>query len=190
MTNPRPITIAKGCVGNSCATPFTMNRRTLLQGTAMATAGLALMGLPKAALAQDGAMIENLNLGAIGGGSNPQINFNPFSPNQLGGGIYLYESLYIVNDYDCTEIPWLAESYEWRDDKMLAFTIRQGVQWSDGTPFGPNDVAFTFNMFNQYPGTDLNGAWTYLDNVAVDGNDVVFTYKEVASPEFFRFSEI
>lgn len=186
----RKISMAKACVGDSCTMQFSTDRRSMLKGAALAAAGLALMGVPTGAGAQDGAMIENLNLGAIGGGTNPQINFNPFSPNQLAGGAFIYESMYIVSDYDCTEIPWLAQSYEWRDDTTLVFTAREGVQWSDGTPFGANDIAFTFNMFKEYPATDINGAWTYLESVAAEGNDAVFTFKEVAIPEFFRFAEI
>src|SRR5438309_8940520 len=34
----------------------------------------------------------------------------------------------------------------WRlsaDGKRIEFTLRQGVKFSDGTPFGPEDVAFT-----------------------------------------------
>jgi peptide/nickel transport system substrate-binding protein len=164
-----------------------MNRRTLLQGAALGSAGLALAGFPFVAGAQDQAMIENLNLGSFGGGSNPQINFNPFSPNALSN--WFFEPLYIINDYDCTEIPWLAASYEWRDDRTLVFTAREGVTWHDGEAFGADDIAFTYNMLMEYPALDRAGVGTYLESVTAEGNEAIFTFTEVAIPEFYRIAE-
>ncbi|MEJ7900848.1 MAG: ABC transporter substrate-binding protein [Thermomicrobiales bacterium] len=189
----RVINQAKACTGNSCGTPYRhqMNRRALLQGAALGTAGLAFASLPEGMFAaQDGSMIDSLNLGSFGGGSNPQINFNPYSPNLLAGGANMFEKLYEVNDYSCEEVPWLAESYEWRDDQTLAFTIREGVTWHDGEAFDAADVVFTFNMINEFPALDLNGAWTYLETVTAEENVVVFAFNEVAIPEFFRVVEV
>ncbi len=189
----RVISQAKACIGESCGTSYQhqVNRRTLLQGAALGTAGLALAGMPQGIFAaQDGAMIESLNLGSFGGGSSPQINFNPYSPNLLAGGAYMYETLYQVNNYNCEEVPWLTESYEWRDDQTLVFTIREGVTWHDGEAFGADDVAFTFNLLNEYSALDLNGAWTYLESVTAEENNVVFAFSEIAIPEFFRLVEV
>lgn len=188
----RTVIQAKACSGDSCGTPYRhhVNRRALLQGAALGTAGLALAGFPQGMAAQDGGMIESLNLGGIGGGSNPQINFNPYSPNSLAGNAYMFETLYIVNDFSCEEHPWLAESYEWRDDLTLAFTIREGVTWHDGETFGADDVAFTFNLLNEYPALDTSGAWTYLEGVTAEENTVVFTFSEIAIPEFHRIVEV
>jgi len=141
-----------------------MNRRQLMGRGAGVVAGAVLVGsgtlpgaLGRAVAAQDsGAMIDRLNLGSMGGGTNPQINFNPYSPTGLSGG-WMYEKLYEINDYDCTEVPWLATAYEWRDAKTLVFTIREGVAWSDGTPFTAEDVAFTFNMLKKVPAFDTGG---------------------------------
>ncbi len=192
-SDKRVIQQAKACIGDTCGAPYRnqINRRTLLQGAALGTAGLAFAGLPQGVFAaQAGAMIDNLNLGSFGGGSNPQINFNPYSPNALAGGANMFESLYIVNDYTCEEVPWLAESYQWRDDQTLVFTIREGVTWHDGEAFGPDDVAFTFNLLGEYPALDTSGTRTYLESVTAEGNDVIFTFSEVAIPEFFRMAEV
>lgn len=189
----RVINQARACIGDTCGTLYRnrMNRRTLLQGAALGTAGLAFAGLPQGVFAaQDAAMIDNLNLGSFGGGSNPQINFNPYSPNSLAGGANMFESLYIINDYSCEELPWLAESYEWRDDQTLVFTIREGVTWHDGEAFGADDVAFTFNLLREFPALDTTGTRTYLDTVTAEGNEVVFTFSEVAIPEFYRMAEV
>ncbi|MBA2469408.1 MAG: hypothetical protein H0V37_08380, partial [Chloroflexia bacterium] len=107
----RAVIQAKACSGDSCGTPYQhhVNRRALLQGAALGTAGLAFAGLPHGVFAaQDGAMIDSLNLGSFGGGSAPQINFNPYSPNSLAGGANMFEKLYIVNGFSCEEVPWLA----------------------------------------------------------------------------------
>src|SRR5688500_7256151 len=64
-------------------------------------------------VAQD-TSIPVLNFGGMGGGSNPQPNYNPYSPNKLSGTENLvYEKLYIVNGYNCEQVPWLATAYEW-----------------------------------------------------------------------------
>ncbi|MGE3887944.1 MAG: ABC transporter substrate-binding protein [Vicinamibacterales bacterium] len=41
--------------------------------------------------------------------------------------------------------PWLAEKWEASPDgRAFTLTLREGLQWSDGTPFSADDVAFTF----------------------------------------------
>ena len=186
MSSTKPtISMAKACRNGLCTPPI--NRRALLQGSAMAAAGLAFGSFGTSVGAQDQAMIDNLNLGSFGGGSNPQINFNPYSPNALSN--WFFEPLYIINDYTCEEIPWLAQSYEWRDDQTLVFTAREGVTWHDGEAFGADDIAFTMNLLKDYPALDLAGAWTYLDSVTAEGNEAIFSFKEVAIPEFFRMAD-
>ncbi len=76
-----------------------------------------------------------------------QINFNPYSPNALSN--WFFEPLYIINDYSCEEIPWLAQSYEWRDDQTLVFTARDGVTWHDGEAFGADDIAVSLNLLKE-----------------------------------------
>lgn len=188
--NPTDISQAKSCSGGSCRPGSHLNRRTLVQGAALGAAGLALSGFPSRIAAQDGGMVESLNLGSFGGGSNPQINFNPFSPNALAGGANMFEELYIVNGFSCEEHPWLATAFEWRDDQTLVFTIREGVTWHDGEAFGSDDVAFTFNMLKEFGALDTSGVWNFLESVTADGNDVVFSFAEVAIPEFHRIVNV
>ena len=45
-------------------------------------------------------MIANLDASGFGGGDNPQVNYNPFSPNALiMHASYLYEPLMVENNY-------------------------------------------------------------------------------------------
>ncbi|HEX6291899.1 MAG TPA: ABC transporter substrate-binding protein [Herpetosiphonaceae bacterium] len=136
--------------------------------------------------AADG-MIERLNLGSFGGGSTPQVNYNPFSPNVLlGDGMYIYEPLLVLNSYACEYHPWLATEYAWKDPQNLQLTIREGVKWSDGQPFTPDDVVFTLNMLKEHQALDTRGLWKSLDTVTADGNTIVFTFKEPAVSLFER----
>lgn len=128
--------------------------------------------------------VTALNLGSFGGGTNPQKNFNPYSPNALSFG-YTYEPLYLVSQYNCAQTPWLATGYQWSGSKKLTFTIRSGVKWSDGKPFTAADVAFTFDLFKKYPAIDTNGIWRTLSSVTTAGSDkVTFTFKVASTPSF------
>lgn len=125
-------------------------------------------------------MIANLDASGFGGGDNPQVNYNPFSASSalIFGASYLYEPLMVENNYACQTQPWLATTYTWQDPETLTFTIRSGVKWSDGQPFGPADVVFTYNMLQKYPALDTNGLWQNLSSVTAQGTDqVVFKFK-------------
>src|SRR2546421_8818949 len=63
-------------------------------------------------------MVDHLDFGGFGGGSNPQVNYNPYSPNALTAG-YTFESLYLFNNYSCRPVPWLATTYHWTDSRTL-----------------------------------------------------------------------
>ena len=137
-----------------------------------------------------GSMIPELNLGGFGGGPNPQSNFNPFSPNALAGKDYLFEKLYIINGYNCEQVPWLATGYEWTDPKTLVFTVREGVVWSDGTPFTADDVAFTYNLLKEFPALDLPGATPLLAGAEAAHPTVTLTFTEQAYQVFNKIVDV
>lgn len=134
-----------------------------------------------------GGMVQQLNMGSMGGGTNPQINFNPYSPNRLSIES-VFEKLYIVNEYNCGLVPWLATKYTWKDPKTLDFTIRTGVKWSDGKPFSANDVAFTFDMLKKNPALDTNGATQLLDSVTAAGDTVTFAFSAPAAQALYQIA--
>ena len=75
--------------------------------------------------------------------------FGPLAPssgpdNQVMS--FLHEGLLGVDpNYELQ--PRLAESYEVSDDATtFTFKLREGLQWSDGTPFTSKDVLFTYNL--------------------------------------------
>lgn len=182
-TNPH----AYACIGDSCA----VDRRSLLKGAAAIGSGMMIGSIPASQIfaqtpeSGDLTPIPRLNGGGMGGGSNPQANFNPYSPNKISGTEnLLFERLYFINNYNCEEVPLLAESYEWTDSQNLIFTIREGVTWNDGTEFTAEDVAFTFNLLLENAALDINGATAGLESVTADGNTVTFTFGGPATPMF------
>jgi peptide/nickel transport system substrate-binding protein len=63
----------------------------------------------------------------------------------------LYEGLLSQNGVTGELEPGLAEAWEISADNLsIIFTLREGLQWSDGQPFTVDDVLFTYNdiLFN------------------------------------------
>ncbi len=119
-------------------------------------------------------------LGFVGGSYTQEMS--PFSPN-VNPGVEgpVYENLEYVNGVTGQTTGVLATGHQYSaDNKSLTFNLRQGVQWSDGTPFTADDVVFTFNMLKQYPDADGSGIWQHMTNItASDPNTVVMTFKDV-----------
>jgi peptide/nickel transport system substrate-binding protein len=121
-------------------------------------------------------------------------SFNPFNPSNLGEGITMgqvYEPLAFVDTLENGKAtPWLATSWAWSDsNKVLTFTIRQGVKFNDGTPMTAADVAFTFNLMKKYPTLDVNSVWSVLSSVVQQGDNVAFTFKAPAVPYFYYIAD-
>ncbi|HEY2653495.1 MAG TPA: ABC transporter substrate-binding protein [Solirubrobacteraceae bacterium] len=147
------------------------------------------------------------NTGKIGGklvidnesGSTWTCGFNPFNSAILGPGITfatVYEPLEFVNILKSTSppVPMLATSSAWSSGyKTLTFTIRNGVKWSDGTPFSAADVAYTFNAMKSDKAIDLNALWSAdggpVTSVTQNGNQVAFTFNAPAQTYFYYVAD-
>src|SRR5580693_46667 len=176
-------------------------RRTIRAGAVLAA------GLLAAALAACGGSSPSSGSGS-GSASGPSgtltisneqgtlwtCSFNPFNPSNLAQGVtfgQVYEPLAFVNTLQSGKAtPWLATAWAWSDgNKMLTFTIRNGVKWNDGTPMTAADVAFTFNLMKKFPTLDLNSVWSVLSSVTQQGNKVVMTFKNAAVPYFYYIAD-
>lgn len=77
-------------------------------------------------------------------------SFNPFlailaSSTEVGR--LMYEFLTTYDARTQRPVPALAERWQVSPDKLTwTFTIREGAQWSDGSPITARDVAFTYNL--------------------------------------------
>ena len=101
---------------------------------------------------------------------------------------FVYEPLVYINPLQSGKAtPMLATSWKWgAGNKSLTFTIRQGVKFSDGTPFSAKDVVYTFNLLKKYPALDLTGDWSVLSSVTQTGSDqVTMAFKSAAVPAFY-----
>jgi peptide/nickel transport system substrate-binding protein len=104
-------------------------------------------------------------------------NFNPFLGAELHGTYLIYPPLEIPSPVNGSYTPFLATGFSFTNPTTLVYTIRQGVKWSDGKPFTPADVVFTFNLLKKYPALDSTGVWSELASVSAAGNHVTFTFK-------------
>jgi peptide/nickel transport system substrate-binding protein len=110
-------------------------------------------------------------------------NFNPLvASSELHGTYLMYTPLEIPSPVDGSYTPFLATGYKFTSPTTLVYTIRQGVKWSDGKPFTPADVVFTFNLLKKYPALDGNGVWSQISGVSASGNDVTMTFKSPNVP--------
>lgn len=74
---------------------------------------------------------------------NPPLNDSLFSRAVLG---LINEQLLTLNGITGELEPALAESWDVSDDNLsIIFTLKGGLQWSDGEPLTADDVVFTFN---------------------------------------------
>ena len=84
-----------------------------------------------------------------------------------------FEPLFYYSAFADEFIPWLASGFEYNDDfTELVVTIREGAEWSDGTPFSANDVVYTLNMLLEHAPTLRNStevaAWVKEATVVDD----------------------
>ncbi len=75
------------------------------------------------------------------------------------------------------------------DGKSVTWKLKQGVKWSDGTPFTAADVKFTHEFItNSDVGSTTAGTYEVIDNVeVVDDYTVKINFKEVNPAWFLVF---
>jgi peptide/nickel transport system substrate-binding protein len=127
----------------------------------------------------------------IGSGSASPwtCGFNPFNPSENGLVLgVVYETLVYDNLLSDNRTPWLASAYSWsQDSRVLTFTMRSNVHWTDGQPFSAADVVYTFDLIRRDPKLDLQSVWSVLARVTQEGPDrVVMTFTKPAAQAFYQ----
>lgn len=169
---------------------------TIAVGASVAVAA-ALSGAPAlasthvhAASAGGVLSMESAPVGQISG-------FNPFVQTSAGYSVgatsMFYEPLFQANLAHPAKkngtpniYPFLATGFKWgKGGKSITFTIRKGVKWSDGTPFTPADVAFTYTMIQK--NADVNNNGLAIKGVTTSGDTVTVKF---ATSEYADFQEI
>jgi peptide/nickel transport system substrate-binding protein len=172
-----------------------MRHATRLRSAAALTAAALAAATTLAACSGSGSDNSSSSSSVLtiqGDAGNPTLveNFNPFSTTQLEGTRLLYEPLEIVSTVDGTYTPFLATGHEFTNPTTLVYTIRPGVQWSDGKPFTANDVVFTFNLLKQDPALDTTGVWAQLKSVTASGDKVTVSFKAPNVPFAATVSQV
>jgi len=141
----------------------------------VAAAALLLTGCSAGgATTSSGVTAANTLIAYTGQSGDYQINFNPYSPSQIGGIGTIYESLFFVTAVSPKTTPLLGTDYKWNDaGTQLDVTLRSGVKWTDGTPFTATDVVFTFGMLVKTPSINTSG----FDGVATATDDTHVSIK-------------
>ncbi|MEE8163768.1 MAG: ABC transporter substrate-binding protein [Anaerolineae bacterium] len=101
------------------------------------------------------ARAQTLNI-AVNQRFSPPTNLNLYTPgpsrSRTGTQQGVYEYFFYENLQTGEYIPWLAEGYEYNDDfTAITVNLRDGVEWSDGEPFTPEDVVFTYELLADNP---------------------------------------
>ena len=127
-----------------------------------------------------GSSDKILTIGMPNGPQQPNQNplANGSASLSLGYAFAVYESLMQVNELKPTDppTPWLAESVEWNADSTQAvITAREGVKWSDGTPFTAEDIQFSIELRknNEALNTDFPGQY---GDITLEGNKVTVNF--------------
>ncbi|MBD2185017.1 ABC transporter substrate-binding protein [Planktothrix sp. FACHB-1355] len=123
------------------------------------TCQFALTGCRVAQFKTKSAQVSQLVLTAL---TDPKT-FNP-ALNQEFPNIFLFafDRLTTENGVTGEVEPALAEFWEIsQDKKRVVFTLREGLQWSDGQPLTADDVVFTFEdvIFNKQIPTDFKDSF-------------------------------
>jgi peptide/nickel transport system substrate-binding protein len=160
----------------------------LAVGTAVAVAAVSTAPAVAATHARAASgtplIVESSPVGSANG-------FNPFVPTAastiVGATAFIYEPLFQANILKPGKYyPFLATKYAWGNHgKNITFTIRTGVKWSDGTAFGPADVAFTYNLIKNNPA--INGGGLAIKGVSTSGDKVTLKF---SSPQYANFQQI
>src|SRR2546423_2008010 len=120
-------------------------------------------------------------------------DFNPYDNNSVASSMgtrsMVNEPLYEFDQLDATAAgihPRLATAFAFQNGgKDLQVTIRQGVKFSDGSAFGPADVAATFKMF-ETPATNIRGVPSQASDPTVSGNNVTLHFKSAQYTGLFN----
>jgi peptide/nickel transport system substrate-binding protein len=112
----------------------------------------------------------------------------PYSAH--GGKTHVYDAMLTpIVRTDAENEPYsdVLESWEVSDDALtVTFSLRPNIEWSDGTPFTAEDVAFTYNIVRDHQGEVVHGAEIgYLDEAIADDERTIRFVLNESNPRWW-----
>lgn len=89
-----------------------------------------------------------------------------------------FDSLISLTD-NLTPEADLADSWQFSDDRSsITFNLRSGIEFSDGSSFGADDVVFSFKAYQSASSPIFGSKINRISGVSSDGNSVTFKIKD------------
>ncbi len=156
--------------------PRTRRRRLRLLAAGISVTALLAAGCSGGAEGSGPSGSSTTLIAYTGQAGDYQLNFNPFSPSEIGSRGKIYETLFFINKTAASDPkPLLGTEYTWNEDgTQLDVTLREGVTWTDGEAFDADDVVFTYQMLLDTPGINSTGFDGTVSKV--DATHVTFTW--------------
>ena len=152
-----------------------MSRRLIGAGL---LAGAVLLGSPTVLAQSDpssGSGTTTLTIGLLQDLSSPNVTVGYLVPDFELWNLQ-YASLTDKDADDFETVPGLAESWEVSDDGLAyTYTLREGLQWSDGEPITAEDVVYTIERSRDEEWANHYSTVQNLDAVAIDDRTVEIT---------------
>jgi peptide/nickel transport system substrate-binding protein len=161
------------------------NGRSLILASVLAVSAVMLGACSSSSV--EGGDVKNGGVLRIATSSGIS-SLNPFvGINQDDYSVWNYIYPHLL-EYDTTnpEYDYMgAFATKWTvsgNGKIVTFHTQPGAQWSDGETLDAEDVAWTFNLIDEYADGPLGGVGQIVKNIAsieaTDQNTVVFTYSK------------
>jgi peptide/nickel transport system substrate-binding protein len=164
----------------ACAGGATVTTTATTTATATATTTKTATATPTTTVTE---LPRNETIYVSGAAWGPPSTWNPFQSGSLANTTgtvgFVYETLFDFDPLSGEFIPWLAQSGTWTNATTYDIVLRSGLTWSDGQALTADDVAYTFDLGQQYDALWFAPLWSYLTGVtAVDATHVSFTFND------------
>ncbi len=136
------------------------------------TAALLFLVVPLVAAQEDGGDLVTLRIGLTQDWEtlNPTVGF-AVSEYEIWNIHYATLTDKAADDFET--IPGLAESWETSDDGLtITYTLREGLQWSDGEPLTAEDVAWNINTARDQEWDNMISTVVNIEATVIDERTV------------------